>query len=193
MKDARLGKPDIDELRHTLPCEAVFLAAPPERSSPEVGHVVRIQPLLGCFREQGSRNASNLVTNLLWHVSNAMPFPLDHHTPEKQTARANERYRKARARGPLVVDEIKKSGKSKSSWYRLKKHYANLNASPESEVVSAVDEQIIAPTVKPMTPTVQEIYAREAANTSSFTPCKYHGTPPIRNVTRDIYIMGRYL
>src|SRR5271157_3782855 len=37
---ARLGKPDIDELRHTLPCEAVFLAAPPERSSPEVGHVV---------------------------------------------------------------------------------------------------------------------------------------------------------
>ncbi len=40
VKDARLGKPDIDELRHTLPCEAVFLAAPPERSSPEVGHVV---------------------------------------------------------------------------------------------------------------------------------------------------------
>jgi hypothetical protein len=29
VKDARLGKPDIDELRHTLPCEAVFLAAPP--------------------------------------------------------------------------------------------------------------------------------------------------------------------
>ena len=40
VKDARLGKPDIDELRHTLPCEAVLLAAPPERSSPEVGHVV---------------------------------------------------------------------------------------------------------------------------------------------------------
>ena len=40
VKDARLGKPDIDELRHTLPCEAVFLAAPPERSSPEIGHVV---------------------------------------------------------------------------------------------------------------------------------------------------------
>ena len=40
VKDARLGKPNVDELRHTLPCEAVFLAAPPERSSPEVGHVV---------------------------------------------------------------------------------------------------------------------------------------------------------
>jgi hypothetical protein len=27
MKDMRLGEPVIGELRHTLPCEAVFLAA----------------------------------------------------------------------------------------------------------------------------------------------------------------------
>ena len=40
VKDVRLGEPVIGELRHTLPCEAVFLAASPKRSSPEVGHVV---------------------------------------------------------------------------------------------------------------------------------------------------------
>ena len=40
MKDPRLGKPVIDQLRHAIPCEPVFLAAPPERASPEVGHMV---------------------------------------------------------------------------------------------------------------------------------------------------------
>jgi hypothetical protein len=40
VKDARREQPNIDELRHTLPCEAVFLAAPLERSTPQVGHVV---------------------------------------------------------------------------------------------------------------------------------------------------------
>src|SRR5262245_20374567 len=40
MKDARRGKPVGDQLRHSLPCEAVFLAAPPKRAAPEVGHVM---------------------------------------------------------------------------------------------------------------------------------------------------------
>jgi hypothetical protein len=40
MKDARLGKPVIDQLRHAIPCEPVFLTAPSKRASPEVGHMV---------------------------------------------------------------------------------------------------------------------------------------------------------
>ena len=40
MKDARRGKPVGDQLRHPIPREAVFLAAPPKRTTPEVGHVM---------------------------------------------------------------------------------------------------------------------------------------------------------
>ncbi len=40
MKDARRGKPAGDQLRHSVPREAVFLAAPPKRAAPEVGHVM---------------------------------------------------------------------------------------------------------------------------------------------------------
>src|SRR5262249_53680978 len=56
MKDARRGKPVVDQLRHTLPCEPVFLAAPPERSSPEVGYTVperRERPAIGWARNVG--------------------------------------------------------------------------------------------------------------------------------------------
>jgi len=40
MKDARRGKPVGDQLRHPLPREAVFLAAPPKRAAPEVGYAM---------------------------------------------------------------------------------------------------------------------------------------------------------
>ena len=40
VKDVRLGEPVVGELRHTLPCEAVFLAASPKRSKPEAQHIV---------------------------------------------------------------------------------------------------------------------------------------------------------
>src|SRR5215471_15437537 len=53
MKDARRGKPVIDQLRHALPCESVSLAAPPKRSSPEVGHATserRERPAVGWDR-----------------------------------------------------------------------------------------------------------------------------------------------
>src|SRR3984893_5703084 len=40
MKDARRGKPVSDQLRHAFPCEPAFLAAPPERSPPEIGHIM---------------------------------------------------------------------------------------------------------------------------------------------------------
>src|SRR5712672_2206326 len=40
MKDARRGEPIGDQLRHAFPCEPIFLTAPPERSSPEIGHIM---------------------------------------------------------------------------------------------------------------------------------------------------------
>src|SRR5262249_36624053 len=40
MKDARSGKPVVGQFRHPIPREAVLLAAAPQRSTPEVGHVM---------------------------------------------------------------------------------------------------------------------------------------------------------
>jgi hypothetical protein len=36
MKDTRRGKPAVGQFRHPIPREAILLAAPPERSTPEV-------------------------------------------------------------------------------------------------------------------------------------------------------------
>ena len=40
MKNTRRGKPAVDQFRHSVPREAVLLAAPPQRSTPEVGNVM---------------------------------------------------------------------------------------------------------------------------------------------------------
>jgi hypothetical protein len=40
MKDPRRGKPAVGQFRHPIPREAVLLAAPTKRSTPEVGHVM---------------------------------------------------------------------------------------------------------------------------------------------------------
>ena len=40
MKGARSGKPVVGKFRHPIPRETVLLAAAPERSTPEVGHVM---------------------------------------------------------------------------------------------------------------------------------------------------------
>jgi len=40
MKDARREKPVGDQLLHPVPRKAVFLAAPPKRTTPEVGQVM---------------------------------------------------------------------------------------------------------------------------------------------------------
>jgi hypothetical protein len=56
MKDARRRKPVIDQLRHAFPCESISLAAPPKRSSPEIGHVMsecRERPAIGWDRIVG--------------------------------------------------------------------------------------------------------------------------------------------
>src|ERR1700685_1155759 len=37
MKNTRRGKPAVDQFRHPIPREAVLLAAPPKRSTPECG------------------------------------------------------------------------------------------------------------------------------------------------------------
>jgi hypothetical protein len=66
VKDVRLGEPVIGELRHTLPCEAVFLAASPKRSSPEVGHVVperRGAPCCWLLTFDGVKNGAPLQVN----------------------------------------------------------------------------------------------------------------------------------
>src|SRR3954464_13583724 len=40
VKEVRSGEPGIGQLRHPRPCEPVFLAAPPQRAPPQVGHMV---------------------------------------------------------------------------------------------------------------------------------------------------------
>ena len=40
MQNTRRGKPAVDQFRHPIPREAVLLAAPPKRSTPEVGNVM---------------------------------------------------------------------------------------------------------------------------------------------------------
>ena len=40
MTDTRRGKPAVGQFRHPIPREAVLLAAPPKRSTPEVGNVM---------------------------------------------------------------------------------------------------------------------------------------------------------
>src|SRR3954454_23843327 len=40
VKEGRSGEPGIGQLRHPRPCEPVFLAAPPQRAPPQVGHMV---------------------------------------------------------------------------------------------------------------------------------------------------------
>src|SRR5512140_3186724 len=56
MKNAWLGKPVIDQLRHAIPCETALLTAPPERAPPEVGHMMserRKRPTIGRHRVVG--------------------------------------------------------------------------------------------------------------------------------------------
>ena len=40
MTDTRRGKPVVGQFRHSIPSEAVLLAAPPKRATPEVGNVM---------------------------------------------------------------------------------------------------------------------------------------------------------
>src|SRR3954452_21275677 len=40
VKEVRSGEPGVGQLRHPRPCEPVFLAGPPQRAPPQVGHMV---------------------------------------------------------------------------------------------------------------------------------------------------------
>src|SRR5215510_13202805 len=67
--DARRGKPVSDQLRQAFPCEPAFLAAPPERSPPEIGHIMperRERPAIGRDRVVGEVASHDLP----------QPFPL---------------------------------------------------------------------------------------------------------------------
>ena len=71
MKDPRSRKPVVGQFRHPIPREAVLLAAAPERSTPEVGHVMperRERPTICGYRivsEMACNNLPQPVT-LIW-------------------------------------------------------------------------------------------------------------------------------
>src|SRR5262249_28481729 len=71
MKDARSGKPVVGQFRDPIPCEAVFLAATPERSTPEVGHVMparRERPTVCGYRIVSEMACNDLLqpVTLIW-------------------------------------------------------------------------------------------------------------------------------
>ena len=71
MKDARSGKPVIGQFRHPIPREAVLLAAAPERSTPEVGHVMperRERPTVCGYRIVSEMACNDLLqpVTLIW-------------------------------------------------------------------------------------------------------------------------------
>jgi hypothetical protein len=64
-------------------------------------------------------------------------FQPNHHSSEKQAARANKRYQKKRANGTtLVVDEIANSGLSRSAFCRLKKKTASESIEPIEKIIA---------------------------------------------------------
>src|SRR5215831_1968988 len=71
MKDARSGKPVVGQFRHPIPREAVLLAAAPERSTPEVGHVMperRERPTICGYRIVSEMACNDLLqpVALIW-------------------------------------------------------------------------------------------------------------------------------
>ena len=71
MKDARSRKPVVDQFRNPIPREAVFLAAAPERSTPEVGHVMperRERPTICGYRIVSEMACNDLLqpATLIW-------------------------------------------------------------------------------------------------------------------------------
>ncbi len=69
MKDLRLGEPIVHQLLHALPGEAILLAAPPKRASPEIGHFVPERS--NCPAVCGNREVGEMPVNDL-----PQPFPL---------------------------------------------------------------------------------------------------------------------
>ena len=71
MTDTRRGKPAVGQFRHPIPREAVLLAAPPKRSTPEVGHVMperRERPTVCGYRIIGEVACNDLPqpVSLIW-------------------------------------------------------------------------------------------------------------------------------
>ena len=67
MKDARLGKPLVCELRHPVPYHAIFLTAPLERTPPEIENMVaegREGPAVGRHRVVVEEAADNVLKPL---------------------------------------------------------------------------------------------------------------------------------
>ena len=69
MKDTRFGEPIVHQFLHALPGEAILLAAPPKRASPEVGHCMPERPK--CPAVCGNCKVGQVPENDL-----PQPFPL---------------------------------------------------------------------------------------------------------------------
>src|ERR1700749_3666799 len=71
MTDTQCGKPVVGQFRHSIPSEAVLLAAPPKRSTPEVSDVMperRERPAIRGYRIVGEVACYNLPqpASLIW-------------------------------------------------------------------------------------------------------------------------------
>src|ERR1700759_2818923 len=71
MTDTRCGKPVVGQFRHSIPSEAVLLAAPPKRSTPEVSDVMperRKRPAIRGYRIVGEVTCYDLPqpASLIW-------------------------------------------------------------------------------------------------------------------------------
>jgi hypothetical protein len=86
MKDTWRGKPAVGQFRHPIPREAVLLAAAPERSTPEVGHVMperRERPTI-C----GYRIVSEMAGNDLLQPVTLIRDSLVHSPPQHKERRS---------------------------------------------------------------------------------------------------------
>ena len=71
MKDLRLGEPIVHQLLHALPGEAILLAAPPKRASPEIGHFVPERS--NCPAVCGNREVGEMPVNDLPQAISLVP------------------------------------------------------------------------------------------------------------------------
>jgi ACT domain-containing protein len=84
-------------------------------------------------------------------------FQANHQTSEKQAARAHKRYLRQRAKGTLVVDEIAKSGLSRSAFYRMKKLKETVPEIEEMIADAVAEDFATVPEPQPTPAIVDEI------------------------------------
>src|SRR5262249_13317116 len=133
MKDAWRGKPVVGQFRHPIPREAVLLAAAPERSTPEVGHVMperRERPTLSRLNGWPARSpadASPTSSRMLAHGLGPMwaATPSSRWTCTTYSLPVSRRTRVKR-RSPPIIGQFTVVARS-SAWRRLRIDYLKSN------------------------------------------------------------------